>query len=97
MIKTVQTLQRSPPIAAVDLIPFRTVMHSYINFAAWLLIAVGILYLLKPDIFKRGIWKRTSIAQRRLSAEGYIKYMRGVGVAHIVLGLVVLLWGWSNS
>ena len=67
-------------------------MHAYATFAGLALIAIGILYLRKPDLFRRGIWLKTSIAQRVLSPEGYLKYMRGLGVFHIVLGIAVLVW-----
>jgi uncharacterized protein YjeT (DUF2065 family) len=66
--------------------------HGYMTFAGLVLTAVGMLYLVKPDIFRRGIWRKTDIAQRNLSPEGYLKYMRGVGVVHIVAGLILLLW-----
>ena len=71
-------------------------MHGYAKFAGFALIAVGIAYLLKPDLFKRGIWIKTDIAQRALSAQGYLKYMRGVGVFHIVLGVAVLAWAFLS-
>jgi hypothetical protein len=67
-------------------------MHGYAKFTGLVLIAIGILYLRKPDLFRRGIWLKTSIAQRALSPEGYLKYMRGLGVFHIVLGIAVLAW-----
>ena len=70
-------------------------MHGYAKFAGLVLIAVGILYVRKPDLFKRGIWTKTDIAQRTLSSEGYLKYMRGVGVFHIVLGIAVLAWAFA--
>jgi hypothetical protein len=72
-------------------------MHGNAKFAGFFLIAVGILYLRKPDLFRRGIWLKTSIAQRNLSPEGYIKYMRGVGVFNIVLGIALLVWAFSTS
>jgi hypothetical protein len=59
---------------------------------AFPLIAVGVLYILKPDLFRRWFWNRTSIAQRALSPEGYLRYMRGVGVVQILLGFALLLW-----
>ena len=68
-------------------------MHTYAKFAGVFLIAVGILYLRKPNLFRRGIWMKTSIAIRNLSPEGYLKYMRGVGVFNIVLGIALLAWG----
>jgi hypothetical protein len=66
--------------------------HGYMTFAGLVLTAVGVLYLIKPDIFRRGLWRRTDIAQRNLSPEGYLKYMRGVGVVHVIAGLILLLW-----
>jgi hypothetical protein len=72
-------------------------MHGYAKFAGFLLIAVGILYLRKPDLFRRGIWMKTGIAERNLSPEGYTKYMRGVGVFNIVLGIALLVWAFSTS
>ena len=68
-------------------------MHVYATFAGLFLIAYGILLLRKPNLFRRGIWMKTGIAQRNLSPEGYIKYMRGVGVFNIVLGIALLGWG----
>jgi hypothetical protein len=66
--------------------------HGYMTFAGLALTAIGVLYLVKPDIFRRGIWRKTDIAQRNLSPEGYLKYMRGVGVVHVIAGLILLLW-----
>jgi len=43
------------------------------TFPGLALIALGIVYLLKPGLFKRGLWLRTSIAQRTMSPEGYLK------------------------
>ena len=51
------------------------------------LVAVGAVYLLKPTIFRRGIWLKTSIAIRTLSDDNYIRYMRILGVILIVSGL----------
>jgi hypothetical protein len=62
----------------------------------WLLIVTGVIYILKPDIFKRGIWKETDIAQRKLSPEGYLKYMRYVAAIHIATGVFLLLFGYTK-
>jgi uncharacterized membrane protein len=67
------------------------------TFAGWFLVIVGVVYILKPDIFRRGIWKHTSIAQRTLSPEGYLKYMRWVGVITIALGILFLVLGYAKS
>ena len=55
------------------------------------LIAFGVLYLLKPDIFQRGLWKRTAISQQIMTPEKNKVYMRVLGSAFVVAGLVLLL------
>ena len=60
------------------------------------LIVIGVIYILKPDIFRRGIWKETSIAQRMLSPEGYLKYMRWVAAMHIATGVVFLFVAYAR-
>jgi len=70
---------------------------SVSTFANWGLIIVGVIYILKPDIFRRGIWKHTSIAQRTLSPEGYRRFMRWIGVISIALGLLFLALGHAKS
>jgi len=67
------------------------------TFAGWFLIVVGVVYILKPDIFRRGIWKHTSIAQRTLSPEGYPKYMRWVGVITLAFGILFVVLGYAKS
>ncbi|MCP3476979.1 hypothetical protein NLM33_43255 [Bradyrhizobium sp. CCGUVB1N3] len=57
-----------------------------------ILIAIGAIYLQKPDIFRRGVWMKTSIAIRFLSEENYQKYMRGLGIVLIAIGAVLVLW-----
>jgi hypothetical protein len=72
-------------------------MHTYAKLAGFSLIAVGILYLCRPNLFRRGIWMKTSIAIRNLSPEAYLKYVRGVGVFNIALGIALLVWGlWAS-
>ena len=54
-----------------------------------ILIAFGILYLIKPDIFQRGFWKKTAISQRLLTPEQNKVYMRILGVVFIFVGFVL--------
>lgn len=61
--------------------------------SASIFIAFGILYLINPELFRRGLWKKTSIAQRALSPERYRLYMRLLGLVFILVGLVLLLRG----
>jgi hypothetical protein len=56
-------------------------------------IGLGILYIVKPDLFRRWFWTRTSIAQRILSPEGYLTYMRILGGAIALFGLFLLIRG----
>jgi hypothetical protein len=57
------------------------------------LVALGIVYRRNPALFRRGPWLRTSIAIRMLSADGYLRYMRGLGLVLIVLGAGFSLFG----
>lgn len=66
-------------------------MSSTVTGAA--LIACGLVYVVKPDLFRRGLWMKTSIAVRSLSEDGYRRYMRGLGVALIVAGAGWIAWG----
>ncbi len=51
------------------------------------------MYLKNPAMFRRGIWMKTSIAIRTLSEDNYRKYMRGLGVVQIVLGVGFVVTG----
>ena len=55
------------------------------------LMVIGVIYLVKPTLFRRGIWLKTSIAVRMLSEENYIRYMRVMGAVLIVGGLVIMI------
>ena len=59
--------------------------------AGLFLIVIGVIYLVKPTIFRRGIWLKTSIAVRTLSEENYIRYMRILGAVIIVAGLALII------
>ena len=37
-----------------------------------------------------------SIAQRTMSPEGYLKYMRVLGIVWIILGIALLIWGYAH-
>jgi hypothetical protein len=57
-----------------------------------MMIGVGLLYLLKPGVYRRGIWMKTSLAIRLLSEENYRRYMRGLGVTSMAIGIALVLW-----
>jgi hypothetical protein len=61
-----------------------------------MLVILGIVYQVKPDLFKRWFWKKTSIAQRMLSPEAYIKYMKGLGWFYIIGGLALCAFGFAR-
>jgi hypothetical protein len=56
------------------------------------LILVGVIYVWKPTVFRRGIWMKTSIAIRTLSDTNYVRYMRIIGLICIAAGIVVIFY-----
>lgn len=60
------------------------------------LVAFGSVYVWKPNIFRRGIWMKTSIAIRSLSEDNYRTYMRGLGAVLIVVGFALILLALSR-
>ncbi len=56
-----------------------------------LLIIIGVIYLVKPDIFRRGIWKRTAITQQVFSPKQYQIYMRILGGISIIIGAYLVI------
>ena len=61
------------------------------------LMLFGIAYLRWPTMFRRGIWLKTSVAIRLLSAGHYVTYMRALGVLLILGEVVIVLFGASGS
>jgi hypothetical protein len=55
------------------------------------LILLGLLYIWKPTIFRRGAWMKTSIAIRTLSETNYTRYMRALGFICIVVGVALIV------
>ena len=56
-----------------------------------ILLVFGLIYLVRPGIFRIGFWKKTDIMQRMLSPENYIKYMRVLGLVFVLLGTILLI------
>ena len=48
---------------------------------------LGTIYLIKPNLYRRWFWKKTSIAQRLLKPEHYVIYMRILGGIVVLVGL----------
>jgi hypothetical protein len=45
----------------------------------------------KPTLFRRGIWLKTSIAVRTLSEQNYVRYMRIMGALLVIVGLLLIV------
>jgi hypothetical protein len=58
-----------------------------------MMIGFGSLYLKNPGVYRRGIWMKTSLAIRLLSEENYRRYIKGLGVTFITIGIALVLWG----
>ena len=58
---------------------------------AIVLITFGVVYLIKPDLFQRGIWKKTAISQQVLTPEQNKIYMRVLGAIFILVGLAIII------
>jgi hypothetical protein len=60
--------------------------------AGLVLIGIGVLYLRRPALYRRGLWLKTSLAVRLLSEANYRKYIKGLGVVFIVVGAVLVAY-----
>lgn len=58
-----------------------------------ILLVFGIIYIVKPDLYRRWIWKKTDVLQQVLSPKRYIKFMRVLGVILSVAGIILLILG----
>lgn len=54
-----------------------------------ILVAFGVLYLLKPNLFRKGIWQKTSIPAKTKTPEEYENYMKIIAIVLIVAGLAL--------
>jgi hypothetical protein len=63
-----------------------------LTVAGLILIGLGVLYLRRPALYRRGMWLKTSLAIRLLSEEGYKRYIKGLGVLFIVAGACLIAW-----
>ena len=68
-----------------------------LQFIAIVFLVLGSIYFLKPNLFRRGIWLKTSVAVRKLSPEGYIRYMRGLGIVLMIVSVVLFIFGTTHS
>jgi uncharacterized protein YjeT (DUF2065 family) len=53
----------------------------------------GLLYLVKPDIYRRWFWKKTDVFQQIFSPANYILFMRISGAVILVVGIILLIAG----
>ena len=56
-----------------------------------ILIVFGLVYLIYPNIFRRGIWLKTSISINSMTPEKHKIYMRVLGSVFLVIGIILLL------
>jgi len=59
-----------------------------------ILFVCAVIFMVMPDIFKRGIWKETAITQKIFSPKDYRIYMRIVGV---VFFIVAIYFAWKYN
>jgi hypothetical protein len=57
-----------------------------------ILLVFGVIYVIKPDIYRRWIWKETDIMQKKLSPEQYRKVMRITGIVFLLAGALILVF-----
>jgi uncharacterized protein YjeT (DUF2065 family) len=58
-----------------------------------ILIIFGVVYIVKPDIYRRWIWKETDFLQRKLTPKQYIQMMRALGIVFVMLGIFLqFIW-----
>lgn len=57
-----------------------------------IMLVFGIIYIVRPGIFRVGLWKKTDIAQRTLSPSQYIRYMRILGIVFAVAGILLIIF-----
>jgi len=59
------------------------------SVASVVLIVVGIVSLIKPDIFQRPIWKKTGVSQDLLKPKQDNTYTRIMGLVCIAAGVAL--------
>jgi hypothetical protein len=57
-----------------------------------ILILLGSIYLLKPYIYGKGLWFKTSFAPRNLAANDFRKYIQSIAIVLIAIGIVFLVF-----
>ena len=60
----------------------------------FVLIAFGILYLMKPDLFRNGIWTKRSMLANK-TPEEYRNFMKKLAIVLIVLGTLLLTYDYT--
>ena len=60
--------------------------------AGFVLIGIGVLYLRRPMLYRRGLRLKTSIAIRLLSETNYRRCIKALGVIFIVAGIGLIAY-----
>jgi hypothetical protein len=61
----------------------------------FILIAFGILYLMKPDLFRKNIFMKDSNNEHNRTPEEHRKYMRKIATILIIIGSVLLAYDYQ--
>ncbi len=62
------------------------------NKPGLVLIAFGVAYLVKPNFWNWGLFKYTDVWRNKLSPKNYIRFMRGLGIGFVALGVYLVFW-----
>jgi hypothetical protein len=54
------------------------------------MVVCGLIYGRYPNLFRRGLWMKTSIAIRTMTPDAYVRYIKRLGQIYIVTGVLLL-------
>lgn len=61
-----------------------------------ILIAFGILYVVRPNTFRSGIFMKYSNSISKRTPEEYAKYMRRLGIIFIIIGSLIFTYDYLH-
>jgi len=56
-----------------------------------IMIVGGVLYILRPNLFRLGLWRKTALSQQIFTPKQYVIYMRILGSIAILIGAYLLV------
>ncbi len=66
--------------------------NIHVVIAGLLLIGIGVVYLRRPMLYRRGLWLKTSLAIRLLSEVNYRRYIKVLGAIFIAVGACLVTY-----